>query len=608
VTVSQLTVAVHAHLPEEIGMVVGPFTAMRIALGAAADTVVIRRTNLRRPPVVRSFPRRGMWEAAAVAALLLLTVAIRVAGLPGDGPPHGNEGWSIVNGRFLVTLLMHPARWATFMGLFSPGLTLNQHHVFPLGNDWKPGHDLAIGIIGAAGVSPENLTWYAGLIGVAMVIVVAALAWQRWGAPAAAVAGVFAGGIPLSIAYGHRLLAEADGLLGIALLLYLLDGWWTRRPSRPRLFVTIFVFLATLTLSYRFLSTLLPIFIILASLSWWYRRHDLPPKPHIERLIIVCLVPAAGLVVLYLLVAGANALGLPALPHALRYWFVRGNGGLTLPFRFADFYIRTFWDFGGPVFIAAVGLGCVALVWRWKRLDPLAAIALGSFLGILLFFSAAPDKAPRAIAMAIPFAALVVSRAVALVRGKAQQWALALTLCGICLASGWIGSGFARDASGIGQAGRWLASHPGPLVAYRPGNYLLFVDNRPDTITNVQADRRWEIVQPDDPAHRLVVPNGDLTMTDLRQDGVRWAVVDADALYYGGSVFKRLVACGQPTVEFADPADWSRLAFLEVADIQHLDYEMVLQKRTQALAASNGHQTIRIYDLAGPGTANCSAS
>jgi hypothetical protein len=166
----------------------------------------------------------------------------------------------------------------------------------------------------------------------------------------------------------------------------------------------------------------------------------------------------------------------------------------------------------------------------------------------------------------------------------------------------------ARELSGTGEAGRWLASHPAPLVAYRPGNYLVFVDQRPDLIVNVHADRRWEVAQPNDPAHRMVVPDGDLTLSDLRQDGVRWAVVDADALFYGAPVFRQLMACGQPAIEFADAASWSRLELLELADLFHLDYDTVLRKGAAALSAAQGRETIRIYDLQGAGTAACSAS
>jgi hypothetical protein len=91
----------------------------------------------------------------------------------------------------------------------------------------------------------------------------------------------------------------------------------------------------------------------------------------------------------------------------------------------------------------------------------------------------------------------------------------------------------------------------------------------------------------------------------LRQDGVRWVVVDADALYYGEPFFKQLVACGQPAAEFRDPAGWSRLQFLEVADSLHLGYDGVLARRDQALAISQGKQIIRIYDLQGFGSTQC---
>jgi len=85
------------------------------------------------------------------------------------------------------------------------------------GRHWKLGHDLILGTLMAAGVSPENLTWFSGLAGVVMVMVLMALAWRRWGAPAAAVASTFAGAVPLGIIYGHRIVAEAAGLAGVAL-------------------------------------------------------------------------------------------------------------------------------------------------------------------------------------------------------------------------------------------------------------------------------------------------------------------------------------------------------------------------------------------------------
>jgi hypothetical protein len=549
--------------------------------------------------------RRRLFTAAAVALPLFLTVAIRVAGLPGGGPVANDEGWATSNGRFLLTILTHPTRWSTLLGLFTPGLTGGQHHVFPLGNDWKPGHDLPLGVLSAAGLSPENLTWYSAAAGAIMVVLLAALAWKRWGAPAGAVAGVFAGSLPLSIAYGHRLLAEADGMAAIAVMLFVLDRWWTGRPSRRLAMLTLVTLAAALTLSYRFLPTFLPILLVFAWLGWWYRRHATPPRVRAGWLITLCLLPALAIVAFFLLIAAAQALGLPHIPGVLRHWVVRSSSATVL-FPTPEFYVRTFWDFGGPVFVGAGMLAFLAVVWSWKKLDYLAAIALGSLAGTLLFFTSAQDKAPRAIAICIPFAALLVARAVTLWRNTGLQWLIGLAVCGGCLASGWAGSPDARDVSGTGQAGRWLASHPGPIVAYRPANYLVFLTREPDAITVVETDVKGEITPAADPAHRIVVPLGDLSLATLRQDGVRWAVVDADALYYGGPAFKELVACGRPAAEFMDAAGWSRLEFLEIADSLHLTYDAVLTKRNQALETAQGRQTIRIYELEGSGTADCS--
>jgi hypothetical protein len=580
---------------------------MREAITVPAGVRITSRSPGGGPAVASDAPlsRRRLLTAAGVLLPLLLAVAVRLPGLPGGGPVANDEGWAVSNGRFLVTILTHPARWSTLLGLFTPGLTQGRHHVFPLGNDWKPGHDLALGALSAAGVSPENLTWYSALAGVAMVVLVAALAWKRWGPPAAAVAGVFAGSLPLSVAYGHRLLAEADGMAAIAVMLFVLDRWWTQRPSRRLVMFTLLAFLAASTLSYRFLPAFLPIFIVLGGLGWWYRRRAAPPRAPAGRLILVCLLPALAIGTLYLLVAAAHTLGLPHLPGVLRYWVVRSNAGATVLFPTPDFYIRTFWDFGGPVFVGVGVLAFLAVVWNWKKLDYLAAIAVGSLAGTLVFFGNAQDKAPRAIAICIPFAALLVARAVMLWRNKGLQWLIGLAVCGVCLASGWAGSTDARDVSGTAQAGRWLASHPGPIAAYRPANYLVFVTREPDAITVVLTDLKGEITPAAGPAHRIVVPLGDLSLATLRQDGVRWAVVDADALYYGGPAFKQLVACGRAAAEFPDVAGWSRLEFLEIADSLHLTYDAVLAMRTEALAVSQGRQTIRIYDLDGLGTGDC---
>jgi hypothetical protein len=580
---------------------------MREAITAPAGLRIASRSHSDGAAVASDAPlsRRRLLTAAGVLVPLLLAVAVRLPGLPGGGPVANDEGWATSNGRFLLTILTHPERWNTLLGLFTPGLTQGRHHVFPLGNDWKPGHDLALGALSAAGVTPENLTWYSALAGVAMVVVVAALVWKRWGAPAAAVAGVFAGSLPLGIAYGHRLLAEADGMAAVTVMLLLLDRWWTGRPSRRLTMLTLLALAAAVILSYRFLPTFLPILLVFGWLGWWYQRHATPPLVRPGRLITLCLLPALAIVALFLLIAAAQALGLAHIPALLRHWFIRSSAAATIPFTTSDFYVRTFWDFGGPVFVGAGALAFLAVVWSWKKLDYLAAIAVGSLVGTLVFFSMAQDKAPRAIAICIPFAALLVARALTLWRNTGLQWMVGLALCGVCLASGWAGSTDARDVSGTRQAGRWLASHPGPIAAYRPANYLVFVTREPDAITVVETDAKGEITPTADPAHRIVVPLGDLSLATLRQDGVRWAVVDADALYYGGPAFRELVACGRPAAEFMDAAGWSRLEFLEIADSLHLTYDGVLTKRNQALEAGQGRQTIRIYDLDGSGTAGC---
>lgn len=540
-----------------------------------------------------------------MAVLLLMAIALRLEGLPGGGPISNDEGWAISNGRYLLSLITNPGNWGAFRGIFSPGLTDHRHHLFPLGNDWKLGHDFLLGTLSALGITPENLTWYSAVLGIAMVVLLAALAWRRWGAPAAAVAGVFAASIPLSVAYGHRLQAEAEGLVAIALVLYLLDRGFAARPSKRQAVLTLVAFLAALTLSYRFLPTLIPLLIVAGLLAWWYRNDSLPPWFSAGRLAAICLSPALILVTIYLVVFGANVLRLPGLPHFVRYWFVRSSAGGGLPFAFFDFYPRTFLDYAGPALAVALAAAVAALIYNWRKLDPIAAIALGSLAGTFLFFSAAHDKAPRVIVICIPLAALVLARAVTLWRNPLLQWATALSVCAACLVSPLAGGSGVSDWSGTGEAGHWLASHPGPLTAHRPLNYLVYVEQKKlQAVEAVNAGPKWEIM-PSDPAHRIVVPVGVLSIADLRQDGVRWVVVDADALYYGEPFFKQLVACGQPAAEFRDPAGWSRLQFLEVADSLHLGYDGVLARRDEALAISQGKQVIRIYDLHGLGTTQC---
>ena len=211
--------------------------------------------------------------------------------------------------------------------------------------------------------------------------------------------------------------------------------------------LTVVTIVATLSFNYRLLPALLPIVLVLGWLTWWYRRHDLPPRAPIGRLGLLCLVPTAAIVGTYMLLVGAAAVGLPHLPALLSRQFIRSGAESALPFAFPDFYVRTLWEFGGPTLLLAGG-GLVACLWSWRRLDPLAAIAIGSMVGTLLFFSAAHDKAPRAIVACVPFAALVIARGVTLLRSPALQWTVALTLCGTCLVTGWTESSFARDASG----------------------------------------------------------------------------------------------------------------------------------------------------------------
>jgi hypothetical protein len=529
-------------------------------------------------------PRGRLANLAAVGTLLLLTIGLRTWGLPGGGPIAYDEGWAAAGGRFLIAVITHPTIWLRHHGHI---------HVFPFGNDWKFGHDLTLGGLLAAGVSPENLTWLSAAAGAVMVVVLAALAYRRWGAPAAAVAGVVAGAVPLSINYGHRIVAEAVAMAGVAIVLYLIDRWWTARPSRLLAIATVAALLATLSLSYRLIATLLPIAMVLAWLGWRYRRHDLAPTLSTGQLMRLCLVPTAGIVIVYLLIPVGAAVGLH-LPTAFSNQFIRSSAGAPLPFASPDFYLRTFWDFGGPIFVAAACLGLAAAIWRWKSLDPLAAIALGSLVGTFLFFSAAHEKAPRVIVICIPFAALLAARATTLLTRTRWRWPVALTVCAACLVTGWAGSGFTRELSGTGQAGRWLAAHPGAIAAVRAPVYAVY------------TERTWDPLVGVDPDHTFVTASAASTVQDLRGEGVRWAVVDGQALLVSSSpVYAQLLACGQPTAEFNDPADWTPIQTLEAADTLHLGYGATLARRDRILSDSGGKETIRIYDLAGTGTARC---
>jgi hypothetical protein len=531
-------------------------------------------------------PRRRLAALAAVGPLLFLTIGLRVWGLPGGGPIAYDEGWAVSSGRFLVALLTHPASWLHRHGHLSP--------FGPFGNDWKFGHDLTLGSLLAAGVSPENLTWLSALAGAVMVVVLAAVAYRRWGAPAAAVAGVVAGAAPLTINYGHRIIAEAVAMAGVAIVVFLMDRWWMTRPSRPLVIATIIALFATLILSYRLIVTLFPIAILLAWMAWWYRTRDLSPKVSMGRMMSLFLIPPVAIVALYLVIPVGAALGLH-LPAGFNDLLVRASSTAPLPFASADFYPRVFWEFGGPAFVVAACLGLAAAIWRWKSLDPLAGIAIGGLVGTFLFFSAAHTKAPRAIVICVPFAALLAAHAVTMLPSRSRQWPLALTVCAVCLFAGWTGSTFARELSGTGQAGRWLAAHPGEIVAARAPIFAAY------------TERNWDPVIGLDPAHRIVTGKNTSTVQSLREEGARWVVVDAAALLLSRSpVFEQLLACGQPAMEFKDPADWTRIQSLEDADSLSLGYEATLARRDRILSASGGTETIRIYDLAGAGTAGCS--
>ncbi|HLB75579.1 MAG TPA: hypothetical protein VJO72_00945, partial [Candidatus Dormibacteraeota bacterium] len=86
----------------------------------------------------------------------------------------------------------------------------------------------------------------------------------------------------------------------------------------------------------------------------------------------------------------------------------------------------------------------------------------------------------------------------------------------------------------------------------------------------------------------------------------RWVVVDGHALINSKStVFEQLIGCGRPVAVFDDPAGWSRVQFLEEANGLDLDYGGMLALRDQTLRVSRGEETIRIYDLEGPGTDAC---
>ncbi|HEY4854649.1 MAG TPA: hypothetical protein VII22_28000 [Streptosporangiaceae bacterium] len=533
-------------------------------------------------------------ELVAAGALILAAVAVRVQGLP-VGPIGYDEGWAMVNGRFLIALLAHPAR-------------LLHRHLFVLGGDLKSGHDLALGTLLAVGGTPEGLSWYSALAGLVMAVALAALAWRRWGAPAGAVAGVIGAAAPLSVLYGHTLLAEADGLAGLAIVLLLLDRWWDRRPSQRLVMLTVLAMLATLTINYRLLPALIPLGLVAGWLGWWYRRHPWRPVVRLSRLVLACLVPAAAAAALYLSALGLDGLGVHQVSARL-HLLTRTDSSLALPFTNLDFYPRTLWEFAGPAMVVIAVAALAVLLWRRRQLDELTVLAAASLVGCLLFFSVAGVKAPRAIAVLLPFAALVIARAVPLFppllapplpspRGGGKSlllspWRLALAVCVACLITG-MGSTAFRAENGTGDVGRWLAAHPGGIVATRAPVFAAYTETR------------WDPAIGLDPAHAFVSPTAATTIGGLRELGARYVVVDAHALLLSGNpVFRRLVDCGNPAITVPDPAGWSRLMALEDADTLRRGYDAALAHRDQVLAAAGGAQTIRVYDLNGPGISGC---
>jgi len=497
---------------------------------------------------------------------------VRLWGLPGAGLLYYDEGWAARDGRLVVEMLTQPKDWPPILHAW----------VTADWGDWKPGHDLILGTLLAAGVPPDNLPLLSGFAGTVMVLALAALAGRRWGAPAGAVAGVFAGTVPLGIIYGHHVLAEADGLAGLAVALYLWDRWWDR-PGWRLLSATAAAFLVTLSLNYRLAPSVFPLMV---GMAWRRRDASAPRRRWRGRLLALCLAPAGVIVLAYVLILAASRLtGTAHLPHWIQS-LIRPGSGLPVPFQDPDFYLRTLWEFGGPAIAAAVALGLVAMFRRRHSLDHLEVAALGTLAGALLFFTAVHDKAPRAMAVAIPFAAVIAARGLTLWRHHRWQWTVAAGMCAACLVTGWTGSGPAREASGIGAAGRWLAAHPGGIVADRAPTLALYLD--PAVRQPAERQRLRPIVQPAN------YP----TVRDLRRAGVRWAVVDADTwLLPWSAVARTLPSCVQPVAEFDDPASWTRIWFLEGADTRHLGYDGMLALRDDLLTATGGTMKIRIYDL-----------
>ena len=519
----------------------------------------------------RPAPHRAQ-SLAAAALLLFVTLAIRVWGIPNGGLLYWDEGWAARDGRLLIGTILRPEGW----------MILVRHFTYQEG-DWKPVHDLLLGSLLAAGLSPDHLPWFAAFAGAGMMLAVAALAARRWGVPAGAVAGVVAGALPLSVYYGHHVLAEADAMAGLAVALYFWDRFWLN-PA-PRLAIgTLAACLVTVTINYRFFPTVVP---LIATVAWRYFDRSRAGGSWRWRIALTCFLPSVALILIYLsLSVATQVLHLQRLPWQITMLTRGGSDSPTL-FSFPDFYIRSLWEFGGgAVMIAILALGVFAALQRHLRDGDLLMLAAGCLCGTLLFFTAVHDKAPRVAVATIPFAALIAARGMTLWRRASLQWAAAVLACVAVLLAGWTGSSAAREPGGIGIAARWLAAHPGKIVVDRPPTVELYV----------RGDSR-----------SVRAPTGFAAISELRAAGVRWVVVDANTWVLPSSaVSRQLTVCGTPAAQFGDPASWTRLWFLDGADTLHLGYEGTLAVRGHALAANRGAMAIQIYDLEAPETAACS--
>ena len=157
--------------------------------------------------------------------------------------------------------------------------------------------------------------------------------------------------------------------------------------------------------------------------------------------------------------------------------------------------------------------------------------------GSLLLFSAVYDKAPRAILVCVPFAALVAARGIPLWRTPTTRWVAAIALSVGFLVTGWAGSASIRQDSGTVAAGEWLATRQGDVATSLGPVYVLYV-----------GWDRWDIGGL--PSHRRIVdPTTAPNVSALRQEGVRWAVVDVQSLALPGDpALKELPTCGRPQV------------------------------------------------------------